>query len=285
MSPPIRHPRYASLSRAKETNIKSLELFIEKIEKDILDTAPVRNSRPNISKKGKEVLKEIRSWNKQTVRVQDIDKNDYEQKRQAQINRGSFNQLEEVPSTNLDIQEEWNRKKVLNDKWKSYISPHNSRPGQMYGNIKTHKTDNLARVITSGCNATVKKLTIFVEKVLYGIARELPSRIKDTNHILDIIDDFNDSNLYRESVLVSFDIINMLHSIDNKMGINSVKKFLDERACKEPPTQCVIEVPELCLSSNNSVFNNANYIQTNGATQGPHMSYSYSDIAMARHDS
>ena len=179
----------------------------------------------------------------------------------------------------------WNRKKVLNDKWKSYISPHNSRPEQMYGNIKTHKTDNLARVITSGCNTTVEKLTIFVEKVLYGIARELPSTIKDINRILDIIDYLNDTNLYRESVLVSFDIINMFPSIDNKMGINSVKKVLDERACKEPRTQCVIEVSQLCLSSNNSVFNNANYIQINGATQGPHMSYSYSDIVMARHDS
>ena len=51
-----------------------MEFFIETIEKDILDTAAVRNSRPNISKEEKEVLKEIRSWNKQTVRAQDIDK-------------------------------------------------------------------------------------------------------------------------------------------------------------------------------------------------------------------
>ena len=50
----------------------------------------------------------------------------------------------------------------------------------------------------------------------------------------------------------------MFPSIDNKMGINSVKKFLNERTCKDPPTQCVIEAPELCLSCNNSVFNNNN---------------------------
>ena len=77
----------------------------------------------------------------------------------------------------------------------------------------------------------------------------------------------------------------MLPSIDNKMGINSVKKFLDERACKDPPTQCVIEALELCLSCNNSVLNNTNYIQTDGTAQGPHMSCSYSDIAMAGHGS
>ena len=69
--PPGRHARYTPLYRAKETNIKSLELFIENIEKDIFDTAAVRNVRPSIPKEEKEVLKEIRSWNDQTVRVQD----------------------------------------------------------------------------------------------------------------------------------------------------------------------------------------------------------------------
>ena len=75
-----------------------MELFIENIEKDIFDTAAVRNVRPNILKEEKEALKEIRSWNNQTVRVQDkgscfaiLDKNDYEQKLQTQIDRSSFN--------------------------------------------------------------------------------------------------------------------------------------------------------------------------------------------------
>ena len=114
---------------------------------------------------------------------------------------------------------------MLNDKWKSYITSHNSRPGKMYGNIKTHKTNNPARVITSGCNTPVEHLSIFVEKVLYRIASELPFRIKDTNHMLDIIDDLNNLNLHPESVLVSFYVINIFPSIDNKMGITSVKKI------------------------------------------------------------
>ena len=82
---------------------------------------------------------------------------------------------------------------------------------------------------------------------------------------------------------MNFDIINMFPSIDNKMGIHSVNKVLDERASKDP--QCVIETLELCLSCNNSVFNNTIYIQTDGTAQGPHMSCSYSDIAMGGHES
>ena len=125
----------------------------------------------------------------------------------------------------------------------------------MSGNIKTHKADNPTRVITE-----VEHLSIFVEKVLYGIPSELSSRIKDTNHVLDIIDNLNNLNLYPESVLVSFDIINIFPSIDNKMGINSVIKLLNKRACKGPPAQCVIEALELCLNCNKSILNNTNYI-------------------------
>ena len=197
----------------------------------------MRNVRPNISKKEKEALKEISPWNNQAVRVQDngtsfviFDKKDYQQKVQTQINKSLFNQLEEVPSKTFDIQIKmvikWYRKKVLDCKWKSNITPHNSRPGKMYGSIKTYKTHNTARVITSGCNTAVEHFSIFVEKVLYGVASELPPRIKNTNHMLDIIDDTNNSNLYRDSVLVSFDIINMFSSIYNKMEMNFVIKFL-----------------------------------------------------------
>ena len=67
------------------------------------------------------------------------------------------------------------------------------------------------------------------------------------------------------------------------MGITSVRKYLDERESKDLPTDCVIEALELCLSCNNSVFNNTNYLQTDSTAQGPHMSCIYADIAMAYH--
>ena len=37
----------------------------------------------------------------------------------------------------------------------------------------------------------------------------MPSRIKDTNHMLDIIDNLNSLALPLNSILVSFDIINV----------------------------------------------------------------------------
>ena len=89
--------------------------------------------------------------------------------------------------------------------------------------------------------------------------------------MLDIIDKINNSNLPSNSILVSFDIINMFPSIDNKSGLKSIHEILELCDSKFPPTSCVIEALELCLSCNNSVFNNTNYLQTDGAAQEPHM--------------
>ena len=62
-------------------------------------------------------------------------------------------------------------------------------------NVKTHKENNPVRVITSACNTAVENLSIFVENILFELASELPSQIKHTCHILEIIDDMNNSNL------------------------------------------------------------------------------------------
>ena len=70
-----------------------------------------------------------------------------------------------------------------------------SAPGKMYGNVKTHKIGNPTRVITSGCNTAIENISIFVENSLYHASSELPSRIKDTNHMLDIIDNLNSLDL------------------------------------------------------------------------------------------
>ena len=94
--------------------------------------------------------------------------------------------------------------------------------------------------------------------MFYDIASELPSKIKDKNHMLDITDNLNSLDLPLDSILVSFDIIYMFPNIDNNLGLSSVKKYLDLCSKNIPPTNCVLEALELCLTCNNSIFNNAN---------------------------
>ena len=103
--------------------------------------------------------------------------------------------------------------------------------------------------------------------------------------MLTIIDNLNKSNtLTPDCRLVSFDIINMFPSIDNISGLKAVKSILDAKQDQFPPTTCIIEALKLCLECNNSIFNNKHFLQSDGTAQGPHMSCSYSDIAIQYFD-
>ena len=137
--------------------------------------------------------------------------------------------------------------------------------GKMYGKVKTHKICNPAKVITSGCNTAIENLSVFVENVLYDIASELASRIKDAIHILDIIDNLSSLDLPLDSILVSFDLINIFPNIDNNLRSSSVKNY--SYSTNIPPTNCSLAAPELRFTCNNPIFNNENYLQIYGTAQ------------------
>ena len=127
---------------------------------------------------------------------------------------------------------------MTNDR--SYLKHTNdSTPGKMYVFIKTRKAGNPARVITSGCSTAIEKFSIFSETVLFDLANDLPSRIKNTGHMLNIFGELNRSNFPSESILVGFDIVNMFPSIDNSFRLKTAFEILESRVNKFPPTQSV----------------------------------------------
>ena len=93
------------------------------------------STRPNISKREQNALKEIKSWKDQTIRIQDkgsrfviLENRDYEQKIKYQIERSSFKQLPQDPSKQFEMKvnnwiEKWHSKNILDNKWKSFITP------------------------------------------------------------------------------------------------------------------------------------------------------------------
>ena len=101
---------------------------------------------------------------------------------------------------------------------------------------------------------------------------KIDTRIQDAQHLLNRVDDLNrNGNLYEKCLLVSFHVVNMFPSIDNKMGIESVNNMLLNRDDTTPSAECIIETLELCLNCKNSIFNNQHYLQVDGTAQGPDM--------------
>ena len=172
-----------------ESKYKSLETFLENMEKELLNPKNVKITRSNLNKDEKKALKEIKSWDDKVVRVQGkgprfviLENEVYEEKIQQQVDRSSFKELKDDPSKLFQQKinnwiEKWYTKKVIDNSWKDFISCDSPSAGKMYDLVKTHKVNNPVRIITSGCNTDVENLSIFVEKVLY---KEV-ERILDNN--------------------------------------------------------------------------------------------------------
>ena len=145
---------------------------------------------------------------------------------------------------------------------------------------KTHKNGTPVRLLTSGCNSATEGLSYFVEKKCAPLVRNMRSRIEDTSHMLDIIDEINGNGIPENAILVSLDIENMFPSIDNTRGIATIKKRLAKEDNFPVPIDCIIEALDIILKCNNSKFNGINYIQKNGTATGAKNSCSYSDLAL-----
>ena len=77
------------------------------------------------------------------------------------------------------------------------------------------------------------------------------SNYRDTAHMLEIVYDLNEIGIQEGDLLVSFDIINMLPSINNKIGVELVRSKLMEFSDKfDVPVECIIEALEICLNRN-----------------------------------
>ena len=93
-------------------------------------------------------------------------------------------------------------------------------------------------------------------------------KIRDTSHLLDIIDTINEKGIPDEIILVSFDIVNMFPSIHNVKGMDAVRLALNTRDSNKPSTECVLEGLEICLYNNDSIFDRNHLLQTNGTATG-----------------
>ena len=133
----------------------------------------------------------------------------------------------------------------------------NARPGKNYGLIKTHKPNNLIRLITSGNGTAVENLSLFTEYFLHPCIKKEPPILIDTTALLNKVTEINNkfSSFPAGTLLVSWDVISMYPSIDNKVGLAACKEALDRREHTSPSTECLLEAIKTTLKCNNSIFN------------------------------
>ena len=282
---------------APRSKINELEVFLSKLETDLFSDTTKKFHRFNLTHGERGALKD---WQEKmnrvdseiVLRIQDkgnrfvlVNKETDKEKAYQQIERSNFLQIDDDPTKHhvevvKKFVKKWKDKGELNSRWANFIINEDAQPGKNSTLYKTHKDGTPVRLLTTGCNTAIENLAIFVEKHCAPIAESIPTRIKDTQHLLQIIDTLNQTEIPNDAILVSFDIVNMFPSIDNTMGINAVRNCLQKRPNQFPSTDCLVEALELCLTHNNSMFDGKHLIQTNGTAMGAANSCSYADIAI-----
>ena len=256
----------------RKSNSNEIETFISLVEKNLFQDTSRKRVQSSLSQDEKKALKDWRKnilFNKdldKVMRLQDkgnrfiiVDKQTDCEKANEQIERSSFLKIDYDPTTlHINKVKDWTNKWIsrneISKEWAKYIVNVNAVPGKNSTLYKTHKPNNPVRLLTTGCNTAIENLSRFIEVVCAPLTNNIETRIRDTSHLLDIIDELNSERIPDNTILVSFDIINMYPSIDNDRGIAAVRNALETRAYKSPSTDCIIEGLEICLKCNNSRF-------------------------------
>ena len=227
---------------APVSNDIALETFLATIENKLFDIHRARHYPvSNLSKSEHKTLHWLRTSKDIVVRLQDkgsrfviLDRTDYTDKVKSNLNDGSFDLLPADPSSSYyqmvrDWGDKWVNKSEITQPLLDYIINPDAKHGKNYGLIKTHKPNNPIRMITSGNGTAVENLSLFTEYFLHPCVKNELQILIDTAALLKKVEDINRrfSPFPAGTLLVSWDVISMYPSIDNKVGLDACKTALD----------------------------------------------------------
>ena len=111
-------------------------------------------------------------------------------------------------------------------------------------------------------------------------AKSLKSYVQDTTDFINKIETVS-KNLPQKAILVTMDVKSLYTNIPNREGITAVKSFLDTSAIKHL-TPVITIFLRLILTLNNFIFNDTNFLQTNGVSMGTKCAPSYANLFMGK---
>ena len=122
------------------------------------------------------------------------------------------------------------------------------RTSKFYLLPKIHKPDNPGRPIVSACLCPTELLALHLDHVTAPFVRSLDSYVKDTTHMLNILDSFRFRDVDGQRLIFTMDCIKSLYTvIPNDGGLRTLQYYLDKREILEPPTDTLLRVAELVL--------------------------------------
>uniref|UniRef100_A0A8C5P7K0 Reverse transcriptase domain-containing protein n=1 Tax=Leptobrachium leishanense TaxID=445787 RepID=A0A8C5P7K0_9ANUR len=170
---------------------------------------------------------------------------------------------------------------ILNEKEYDYLKMEYIKTPHIYILPKIHKslTHPPGRPIVAGINSITSRLSEYVDILLQPIVQEVPSYLKDTISMLNLLQGLQ---YQTGDIMVTCDVNALYSSIPHLKGLSVVGEVLSQTH-KIPVDQIsyILKSMEFILNNNYFKFENDFFIQRKGTAMGTKFAPSYANLYMA----
>ena len=273
----------------------SIETFCRLVENDIefaMENKHKCKTPHNLNKAETEALSDLQSDSSVIIRSADkggalviLNKIDYVSECTRQLQDTNFycplpgDPTISFKTTISEILGRFSHSGEITDKEFDFLSVQHPRIPVFYTIPKVHKNPAHppGRPIVSGIGSLTSNISTFVDFFIRPIAEELPSFVKDTGHLITLLESL--APLPADCILVTFDVEALYTNVPHDGGIQALEHFLQPRSANSiPSNHSIITLAELVLTHNYFMFQNDFYLQKKGVAMGSNMSCNFASL-------
>ncbi|KAM9320087.1 uncharacterized protein PAF06_004553 [Gastrophryne carolinensis] len=266
----------------------SVQTFVNVVTEAVENLTHKPNS--NLSKSHQQALRELEKLEGLTIKPADkggniviMDNSSYEQmclkilENRDWYERAPMSRLSQASGEYHSLVEDAIAHRVVDGPTGDYLGAPCPRIATFYALPKVHKSMSAppGRPIVSGMGSLTDRASRFIDHHLQPLVYQLPSYLKDTGHLLRILDGLT---VPPGTFLVGLDVEALYSSIPHQQGLAAIRFFLNELDISRHNLNIfILRLLEFVLTHNFFLFNGSLYHQVQGTAMGTTCAPSYID--------
>ena len=135
------------------------------------------------------------------------------------------------------------------------LATHQPKQPTLYLLPKIHNINNPGRPIVSACSCHTEHISEYLDVVLQPLVQSLPTFLKDSTHVLNLIETINHHQGCQPKYLFTMDATSLYTGIPHADGLTALEHFLNKWETLHPPTYTrLIRLAELVLIKQDHFF-------------------------------